>query len=356
MKHVTLQVVQHLRPGGIERLVLNLLQFASPAHDVYVVALEGDKTSAITAWPELRPFESKLIFLDKPAGRDLKTVLKLRKLIKQLNTSVIHSHHLGPLLYGRLATLGLPLTHIQTEHDSWHLQDPKQCLITRLLLKGKKIKLVADAPRVAEQLERLGINTDHVIINGIDTQHFSPGDQLLARQQLKLPANKIIIGAAGRLVPEKGIDTLIQALSSLPEDHHLAIAGHGPEQPYLLNVARQLGLTQRIHWLGHCAQMRNFYRSIDIFCMPSRQEGLPLALLEAQACGKNVIATAVGGIPDLLCPYSGQLIEPDQPKALIQAIKIGLCNTTLSSDKNAQYIRKLADVRIMTATYESLVY
>lgn len=355
MKHVTLQVVQHLRPGGIEKLVLNLLQFASPDHDVYIVALEGNKASALAAWPELKPFEARLFFLGKAAGKDLKTVIKLRKLIRQLGASVIHSHHLGPLLYSRLATLGTSLTHIQTEHDSWHLQDSKQCLITRWLLKLSKIKLIADAPRVAAHLEQqLGIKPDQVIINGIDTRYFSPGNQLLARQLLELPTDKTIIGCAGRLVKEKGIDTLIHALTKLPGHCHLAVAGEGPERPHLQEIADRLGLSERIHWLGHCSNMRSFYRAIDLFCMPSRQEGLPLALLEAQACGKSVIATAIGGIPDLLCPHSGQLIKPDNPGELAKSLEQGLSDATSHSEQNAQYIRCLADVRMMAATYESL--
>ncbi|MCG7584537.1 glycosyltransferase [Photobacterium sp. OFAV2-7] len=356
MKHVTLQIVQHLCPGGIERLVLNLLRFSSPSHDVYVVSLEGEKHSAIAAWPELQPFASRLFFLDKPKGRDLNTVISLRQLIKQLKVTTVHSHHLGPLLYTRLATIGLSLNHIQTEHDSWHLHDTKQRFITRWLLKGTNIHLIADAPRVAEQLNQYGITTSQVIVNGIDTEHFTPGNQLLARQVLQLPANQIIIGCAGRLVPEKGIDTMLETLTFLPDNHRLAIAGSGPEQSSLIKKAEQLGVSHRVHWLGHCANMRNYYRAIDIFCMPSRQEGLPLALLEAQACGKSVVATAVGGIPDLLCPHSGLLINPDEPQELARALTKGLGAAETYRESNAQYIRNQADVRIMTATYEALAH
>ncbi|WP_064606066.1 glycosyltransferase [Photobacterium sp. J15] len=356
MNKITLQVVQHLRPGGIERLVLNLLRFASPNHSVYVVALEGEKESAIEKWPELQPFRSQLFFLGKPEGRDLQTIIRLRSLIKKLRADIIHSHHLGPLLYSRLASVGLRVSHIQTEHDSWHLHNAKQRRLTRLLLKGTKVQLVADAPRVADQLKLHGITADHVIINGIDTKHFTPGNQLLSRQMNQLPSDKILIGCAGRLVPEKGIDTMIQALALMEEPHRLVIAGNGPEQSNLRRLADQLGLSDRIHWLGHCCNMRSFYRAIDIFCMPSRQEGLPLALLEAQACGKTVIATNVGGIPDLLNPHSGQLIEPDQPVTLARALMNGLNKAHHYSEHNAQYIRCLADVRMMTATYEALAY
>ena len=231
MTRHTLQVVQHLSPGGIERLVLNLVRFASKDNQVHVVALEGKKDQAIAQWPELAPFEDRLYFLDKPPGRDIRTIFNLRRLIRTLQAKVIHSHHLGPLLYSRAASLGLAgITHIQTEHDSWHLDDPKQRLLTRSLLVGNKIKLVADAPRVADQLNRQGIKTDHVIINGIDTQHFAPGQTPQARHQLQLPTDSLIIGCAGRLVKEKGIDILLEALATLPEAYQLAVAGDGPER------------------------------------------------------------------------------------------------------------------------------
>ncbi|MGF1739404.1 glycosyltransferase [Photobacterium satsumensis] len=355
MTTTTLQVVQHLSPGGIERLVLNLVRFASPDNQVYVVALEGSKEQAIEQWPELAPLTESLYFLDKPHGRDVKTVFKLRRLIRTLQAKVIHSHHLGPLLYSRAASLGLKgLTHIQTEHDSWHLDDPKQRLLTRSLLAGSNIQLVADAPRVADHLKTQGIIADHVIINGIDTQYYAPGQATQARHHLQLPTNKLIIGCAGRLVREKGIDTLLEALAVLPEVYQVVIAGQGPERKQLQHLSQQLGLTGRVHWLGRCDNMLSFYHAIDLFCMPSRQEGLPLALLEAQSCGKPVIATEVGGIPDLICPHSGHLIPAEQPTLLAQTLKDKLSMPIHDCQQTTQYIRRLADVREMAASYESL--
>lgn len=351
----TLQVVQHLNPGGIERLVLNLVRFASKDNQVHVVALEGNKEQAIAQWPELAPFTDRLYFLNKPPGRDINTMFTLRRLIRTLQARVIHSHHLGPLLYSRAACLGLKgITHIQTEHDSWHLDDPKQRLLTRSLLAGSQIKLVADAPRVADHLCALGIKTDHVIINGIDTQHYVPGHSAQARHQLQLPTDALIIGCAGRLVKEKGIDILLEALETLPESYRLAVAGDGPERQPLEHLAQQLGLKGRVHWLGRCDNMLKFYHAIDVFCMPSRQEGLPLALLEAQACGKPVIASDVGGIPDLICPHSGHLIPPEQPAQLGQSLLQKLQGPLQSCAQTTQYIRQFADVRAMASAYESL--
>ncbi|MEH6532011.1 MAG: glycosyltransferase [Photobacterium frigidiphilum] len=355
MEHITLQVVQHLQPGGIEKLVLNLARFASPCHQVYIVALEGNKETAIMQWPELRTFESQLFFLNKPTGMNISTVIKLKKLIAKLNVTMLHSHHIGPLLYSRLALLGHNATHIHTEHDSWHLADKKQCRMTRYLLKTNRVKLIADAPRVAYQLEKiLLLRPDHVICNGIDTQFFTPGNQLIARKQFNLPLDKKLIGCAGRLVKEKGIDTLIRALHDLPKDHHLVIAGDGHQSLQLRAEAQKWLVTDRIHWLGYCAQMRNFYRAIDVFCMPSRQEGLPLALLEAQSCGNSIVATTVGAIPDLICPQTGILVPPDDETALTKALIQVLEQDQNAANQTVQFIQHQADVRAMTAAYEAL--
>ncbi|WP_318516432.1 glycosyltransferase [Photobacterium leiognathi] len=350
----TLQVVQHLRPGGLEKLVLNLMRFASPRHHVYIASLEGNASSEIKAWPELSMFKDQLIFLNKPQGVDIKTAYQLRKVIQNFNITTVHSHHLGPLLYSRLAMLGLNLTHIHTEHDSWHLRDPKQKSMTRWLLKSNKIALVADAPSVAKEIQQLlGRSANHIIYNGIDCHFFCIGDQTQARRYLNLPLDATFIGCAGRLVSEKGIDTMIHALSSLPTHYQLVIAGDGYESLNLKRLARKLGVATRIHWLGYCDDMRYFYRAINVFCMPSRHEGLPLALLEAQASGKPIVATRIGAIPDFTYPDSSQLVVPDNPKQLSQALQ-QVITQNICEHKIAHFTQQFADVRTMTAAYEAL--
>ncbi|EAR53583.1 Putative glycosyltransferase [Photobacterium sp. SKA34] len=350
----TLQVVQHLRPGGLEKLVLNLVRFASSNHRVYIASLEETTTSAISAWPELAAFKKQLIFLNKPSGIHLHTAYQLRKLVNKLKITTVHSHHLGPLLYSRLALLGLSTTHIHTEHDSWHLEEPKQQTLTRWLLKNKHVELVADAPTIAKELhQRLGRPADHIINNGIDCHFYCIGDQADSRHDLALPQEQILIGCAGRLVTEKGIDTMLLALSSLPEHYHLVIAGDGEQLSNLKQLACRLQLKHRIHWLGYCKNMRSFYRAIDVFCMPSRHEGLPLALLEAQACGKPIVASNIGAIPDVAHPENSVLISPNDPVQLAHALEHVLTHK-VNEKKTAHFIQHVADVRTMTAAYEAL--
>lgn len=349
-----LQVVQHLRPGGLEKLVVNLMLFASPAHRVFIVSLENTAEEVLHHWPELHAYQDRLFFLNKPAGVTLNVVSQLRQLIEQHGITTLHSHHLGPLLYSRLALFGSTITHIHTEHDSWHLQHRKQQYMTRWLLKGTNIEFVADAPSVAKELQQyLGITAKHVIFNGIDSQFYCIGDPHQARHQLKLPPTAPLIGCAGRLVEEKGIDTLLHALAHLPTHFQLVVAGDGDQATSLKQLAHQLKVNKRVHWLGYCHDMRTFYQAITLFCMPSRQEGLPLALLEAQACGKAIVASHIGAIPDFTYPKSRLLVPPEQPQQLAQALKDSH-EMAPNAQQTAHFIQQLADVRTMTRAYEAL--
>ena len=99
--------------------------------------------------------------------------------------------------------------------------------------------------------------------------------------------------------------------------------------------------------------MRSFYRAIDVFCMPSRHEGLPLALLEAQACGKPIVASNIGAIPDVAHPENSVLISPNDPVQLAHALEHVLTHK-VNETKTAHFIQHVADVRTMTAAYEAL--
>jgi len=97
------QVVQHMRPGGIEKLALDLLMEPPVGSDAIIVSLEGEPESAFTAWPDLRAFADRIVFLRKRHGIDPSLPLKLARLFRQVGARYIHTHHIGPLLYAGLA-------------------------------------------------------------------------------------------------------------------------------------------------------------------------------------------------------------------------------------------------------------
>ena len=114
---------------------------------------------------------------------------------------------------------------------------------------------------------------------------------------------------------------MIEALSLMPETVHLAIAGTGSTEAALKQQARELGMDARVHFLGHVEQMPRFYQSLDVFCLPSLNEGLPLSTLEAQACGIPAAATDVGGSSETLAPNSGALIKPGDARNMATTLE-----------------------------------
>ncbi|MDP2561332.1 glycosyltransferase [Psychrobium sp. 1_MG-2023] len=324
MKHnnlpVVAQVVQHLQQGGIETMVLDLMKHQD--FNTLIFSLEGSKEEALKRWPRLTTVSKQLIFLNKQPGLSYRTLRQLISLFKLFKVSAVHTHHIGPLIYGGMAAklLGVK-NHIHTEHDTWHLMNVKRRFIQRFILSVLSPQLVADAEVVAVQLQqKLDYKQPLIIHNGIDTERFVPGNQQWAKRLFKLERIPLLIGTSGRLVPVKAQDLLIKALANLPQQVHLAIAGTGPSEKELKALAVQLNVSSRVHFLGAIDNMPAFYQMLDVFCLSSTHEGLPLSPLEAQACNIPSVITRVGGAAEALCPHFGSLIPSGDIEAMTQSL------------------------------------
>ena len=325
MRQTILQVVQHLRPGGIETMALELMKQLLPEHDIHIVSLEGEQQAALKAWPRLALYKSQLHFLNKEPGIHAATFSKLFTLIKHLNPSVIHTHHIGPLFYaGIMGKICHLTTHIHTEHDAWHLLNKKHQSLQGQLLKIVKPVLVADCHQVAAQLvHHFPQQHPVVILNGIDVDSFVPplGNQKQQqRKKLGLPERGFLIGCAARLEEVKNHAKLLRSISCIDADVSLVLAGDGSLRQSLVNMCRDLGISDKVYFLGALNDVLPFYQSIDLFCLASNHEGLPLSPLEAQACAVPTILTDVGGCKSIICPTTGQLIEANNPVMLQRAI------------------------------------
>ena len=350
------QIVQHLAPGGIETMVLDLQKKASAPEQVHIISLEGTFEKASAHWPRIKN-TPRLHFLKKPPGLSLKAVKQLADLLKQLNISVVHTHHVGPLLYGGLAAKLAGCQHVHTEHDAWHLANPKRRLLVGACFHLLRPRVAADAKLVAQNIrQHIPLFTPSVILNGIDTELFCPGDQSQARELLALPKDKQIIGCAGRFTAVKSQHLLIEALAALPEAAHLALAGGGELEQDLRHQVQQANLEDRVHFVGVVEHMPDFYRAIDLFCMTSQREGLPLSPLEAQACERAALLTDVGGCLEAVDPESGLLVPYGDAQALQQALNT-LLQTGLTSEARAsarQFVLKNGDLQRMIHQYEQL--
>ncbi len=348
------QVVQHLAPGGLEVMALELARAQARRHPVIVVSLEGDADSACAAWPRLAREATPLIFMGKRPGLDAALPLRLARLFRQVGAVGVHTHHIGPLLYAGLAARTIRnLRCVHTEHDAWHLQNAKRRRLARLALRLAAPVLTADAPHVADAVQAaLGGARPRVVLNGVDTARFASGDRAAARRALGLPADGPVVGIAARLEPVKGVDIALRALALLP-GVRLAVAGSGSERDNLRALAAELGVCARIRWLGHLDDTALLYQAADVVCLPSRAEGLPLAALEAQACGRRVVASRVGGVPTALDPASGTLVEAENPEALARGLRLALGDP--DSGEPRDFVARTASLDAMEAAYSNLM-
>jgi teichuronic acid biosynthesis glycosyltransferase TuaC len=183
---------------------------------------------------------------------------------------------------------------------------------------------------VSEDLMRiarsLGGSKVHLVRNGVNREVFHPVDQGEARAQLGIPGEQRLIVFVGNLIPIKDVPTLLRALRLLKdggETWHVALIGEGRQEMELRQMAEQLGIAPQVAFLGarSAPQIAIWLNACDLFCLPSESEGLPNVVIEALACGRNVVGTNVGGIPELLNPDSGLVVPPGEPAALAGAVK-----------------------------------
>ncbi|MFN3286580.1 MAG: glycosyltransferase, partial [bacterium] len=163
-----------------------------------------------------------------------------------------------------------------------------------------------------------------VIPSGVELQRYRKPTSL-RRSDLGLPDTCFVVGCVARLVPVKGIEHAITATAQLVDltpPVHLILVGDGPQRPVLQELAEQLGLRERVHFLGLRRDVPDLLPLFDILVLPSRNEGMGRVLVEAQAAGVPVVASRVGGVPDLVAEgLTGRLVPPGDPAALAAAIR-----------------------------------
>ncbi|MBD2298777.1 glycosyltransferase family 4 protein [Nostoc sp. FACHB-190] len=187
--------------------------------------------------------------------------------------------------------------------------------------------VVAVSEKVAQELIKIGVPRDRirVIVNGVDLQEFIPG--IASRQKLNLPENVNLGLFAGDIrTPRKNLDSVLQALVKVP-DLHLAVVGSTDGSPFP-QLAADLGISERVHFLGYRRDIAEIMRAVDLFVFPSRYEACTLVLLEALASGLPVItATATGGAELVTSECGIVLPDSDDVEALAAAL------SSLASDR-----------------------
>ena len=206
-------------------------------------------------------------------------------------------------------------------------------------------RVLAVSGALRERLEELGVPRERVMVyhNGVDRERFRLGDKQDAREQLGLESGGQHIVYVGYLNESKSLHTLLQAAAQLRETSGQMVTTHlvgcGPKDAELRGLADELNLGLRVKFYGRRphSEVPTWMQAADVFCLPSIREGCPNVILEALASGRSVVATGVGGIPELTNPRNSILVPPSDPEALAGALR-----TALSREWDPEQLR--ADV------------
>ena len=187
--------------------------------------------------------------------------------------------------------------------------------------------VVAVSRALATKAIALGAHASnvHVLYNGVDASIFSPESRAPSRARLGLSTNSPLLLFVGNLKASKGCLDLLEAFPALLAVRPLArliYVGTGPARSAILERAKALGCLDRVEMAGAVAhaELGDWFRAADLLCLPSHNEGVPNVVLEAMACGTSVVATRVGGIPEVVPVYAGILVPPHQQQALSSAL------------------------------------
>jgi glycosyltransferase involved in cell wall biosynthesis len=198
-----------------------------------------------------------------------------------------------------------------------------------------------------------------IVPNGIDTDRLqAQGHGRAIREALGIPKSALVVGTVARLTEVKRQDVLLRGFARLrmrmPETH-LVVVGDGPLMGQLQGQARDLGIERLVHFTGYQAEPERFYEVMDVFALTSRSEGMPQTILEAAAAGVPVVASAVGGIPEVVEDgQTGLLFRPGEDCALANALCRMLQDRNLARQVAAaarQQVDARFHVRRMAADY-----
>jgi glycosyltransferase involved in cell wall biosynthesis len=256
---------------------------------------------------------------------DLLGILHMRKIIRQGEYEVVHTHLSTSSINGAIAARMAKVPCVSTVHG----------LSGKVSFLGAN-HLIAVSESVKNHLVAQGVHANRisVVYNGIQTPEF-PTDRDTARLRLGLPLDVPIVGTVSRVTPLKGIQDSIKAVSRLkqtfPNIRYLVV-GDGDDLENCRALAQNLGVFDNVDFVGYQNDVEPYLASMDLFLFPSLKEAMGIALVEAMSAGLPIVATEVGGIPEVVTPETGMLVGPNQPSALALAATSILKNHSLRLD------------------------
>jgi glycosyltransferase involved in cell wall biosynthesis len=323
-------IAQHLTMGGAEELLLGVAR-GLPRERFEIVV--GCLTREGIVAQELRRSGVRVELLPgEPGPRDPLAFLRLYRFVRRERPVVVHTFLLSAGLYGRLAAWLARVPAIFHAEQNVYLERVGRHLALERWLAGRTTRVIACCQAVGTLYQtQIGLDPDRleVIYNAVDFAAVRPqADRQAARSALGYEANELVVGTLGRMTRQKAHDVLLEAVARLAQtcpSIQLFIAGQGPLRDEIGRQIASLGLTERVRLLGVRRDRDLLFAAMDAFVLPSRWEGLSLALVEAWAAGLPVVASDVGGNPEVVRNGEGAwLVGRDDPAALAAALENAL--------------------------------
>lgn len=326
-------VIYSLGVGGLENGLVNLIN--NMPRDRYrhaIVCLHGFTDFA----KRIQGSDVSIYSLDKKPGKDLGLYVRLGRLLRQLKPDIVHTRNLTALEGQLVAAITVPARRVHGEHG--REIDVAGLNIKYNLLRRMIRPFVHRYITVSRDLEQwlvaqIGVEPSRIrqIYNGVDSQKFRPWrkeDPAPPWQAQFAHDQQVIIGTVGRMAAIKDHLTLVRAFVMLIQQHphlretaRLVIVGDGPCRENCEQLLAQAGLSDCACLMGERDDVAELMRAMDIFVLPSRGEGISNTILEAMATGLPVLATQVGGNPELVhASVTGRLVPADTPQAMAQAL------------------------------------
>src|SRR5262245_22603238 len=321
---VILHVTAPARVGGLERVVEALCAgHLRAGHTVHVAAVVEHSEDAERF---LGPLAARGIHphpLVLPGRAYLRERAALRDLCRAIHPTVVHTHGYRADVLASGVARQANIATITTVHGftggGWKNRLYEELQVHTFL--NFDAAVAVSAP-LATLLLRRGVpsKTLAVVVNAWSPLA-PPLDRTAARRRLGLDPDTFCVAWVGRLTREKGADVLLEAIPTLGADISVSFIGDGRERPMLQERARQLGVAERIRWHGVIHDAAALLPAFDVFVLSSRTEGTPIALFEAMSAGIPIVATRVGGVPDVVTDADALLVPSENPAALADAIR-----------------------------------
>jgi sugar transferase (PEP-CTERM/EpsH1 system associated) len=313
-----LHVVNRLDLGGTESGILKVATGLPADEFVHAVCTARGHSPEFA---KQRSFSGQVFdAADSESQRQL-LVYRFARIIRQFRPDVVHSRNWGAIEAVFAAKLaGVPAI-VHSEHG-YELHILKGLPLRQRLIRRAAYAAADSIFTVTSDLRdyharQAGVRSSRITVipNGVDSERFAPRPQTKSacRAALGLPEDSFLVGTVGRLVAIKDQALLIRAAKALVDrggNISVALAGDGPERSNLAGLAAQLSFLDHVHFVGASKNVPDFLNSLDVFVLPSVSEGMSNTLLEAMSCGLPIVATSVGGNPELIENQVSGLLFP----------------------------------------------